>query len=358
MLVEKEEFVFPAGVWLNWAQTAPAFRDGSPFAEYCAYRTMGREKAQYFARLDEDVRARVARLFDATSQEVFFGANTTSVLNTIIDAMLEKHPDLAVVGSRQAYPTLALAGQKARRRIWVGATDQAYINAIRAAEGPTLVLLESQEYRSGERYDIVRLQDAAREQGEQVRLLLDASQWPESTTKADRSTMIAFSGAKWAGGPNGVAVGIVPQAIWDTPRQVGWASLQAGWTLPMTEDPTLKDSASRIDAGGGGKPWLSIALLNQGLQLIERLGRSDIERHVIDRANELREGLTRIGIAPLGGRRPGGNVCFDADTAFAARIGDAGVICTYALGRVRLAPGPWTTSQDTRLALEAIDACR
>lgn len=359
MLVSKRDFVFPPGaVWLNWGQTAPAFVDAAPFAEYSRIRTLGSEKARAFEGISADIRTLVAGLFCCAPEDVFVGANTTSVMRASLECLLQRWPDMRLIATRQAYASLPLMARLFKSVTWVAPTTQAYVDAVRKCTGPTAVLVESQEYRSGGRYNLQSIAQARPH--DDVHVVADISQWPDHRVMGERMAL-CFSGAKWAGGPNGIAIGVLPAAWPREPAVDGWAGLRH-WTLPLTEAQALP-SASRLDAGGGGKPFLSMLLLRQGLQLIARLGRQAIEAHVMELSLRLRHELKQAGFHVLPVALPSGNTAIGFDTdadgqAFFRELERQGVVCTYGLRRVRLSPGPWTGMDDLEQAIDRLQRTR
>lgn len=357
--VPKQAFILPAGaVWLNWGQTAPAFADAAPFAEYCRIRTLGAEKARAFETIGADIRTLVAGLFCCAPEDVFVGANTTSVMRTILECLLQRWPGMRLIATRQAYASLPLMARLFTEVTWVAPTTQAYVDAVRACTGPAAVLVESQEYRSGGRYNLHAIAQARPR--EDVHLVADLSQWPDHRVMGDRIAL-CFSGAKWAGGPNGIAIGVLPPAWPREPAADGWAGLR-DWTLPLGDVQALP-SAARLDAGGGGKPFLSMLLLRQGLQFIARLGRPAIEAHVMELSSRLRHELKQSGFHVLPVALPSGNttIGFDSDAegrAFFDELERQGVICTYGLRRIRLSPGPWTDLDDLAQAVDRLHRTR
>lgn len=359
MLVSKRDFVFPPGaVWLNWGQTAPAFVDAAPFAEYSRIRTLGSEKARALEGISADIRTLVAGLFCCAPEDVFVGANTTSVMRASLECLLQRWPDMRLIATRQAYASLPLMARLFKSVTWVAPTTQAYVDAVRNCTGPTAVLVESQEYRSGGRYNLQAIAQARPR--DDVYLVADISQWPDHRVMGERMAL-CFSGAKWAGGPNGIAIGVLPAGWPREPAVDGWAGLRH-WTLPLTEADALP-SAARLDAGGGGKPFLSMLLLRQGLQLIARLGRQAIEAHVMELSLRLRHELKQAGFHVLPVALPSGNTAIGFDTdadgqAFFRELERQGVVCTYGLRRVRLSPGPWTNMDDLEQAIERLQRTR
>ncbi len=351
-------------IHMNWSQACPALADSTGHDDYSRVRAAGPPVVfEALERVSQQTREAAGRLFGADSRQVFFGANATGVLQTMVDVFLQRHGrrHTRILATRDAYASVALAGGRMAPRRWCEPTTAGFAEAVAAARHPTLVVLEGQHYPSGSRYGLEEIAEVAerrRQAGMPVEVVVDVSQWPHPSTRAERYSLL-FTGSKWAGGPNGVAVGILRPGMPDTPSLDGWGALQGGWTLPLPPQPEFKRGAARLDAAGGGKPWLALFLLREGLRLVETLGRDAIERHVMTLAGQLRAGLRARGVQTLPVERPSGNVALpfaDPDRArqFLLALRRAGVVASDGVARVRLSPGPWNRSSDAAAVVDAV----
>ncbi|MBX9900409.1 MAG: aminotransferase class V-fold PLP-dependent enzyme [Burkholderiaceae bacterium] len=350
-LIGKQHYVLPEGkIYLNWAASCPALADTSAFFEYRKMKSLNREKNAYYDFLDDEVRSLVGRLFQCESSRVFIAANATSALLDVLDRWLLRHPNSTIIKTRQSYPSLVLAGQAVQTH-WVHATDAGYLEAIAACSGTGIVLIEGCDYLSGRRYDINAIQAAAASKG--LSVILDASQWPAPNLHLQENMAIIFAGHKWAGGPNGIAIGMIPESF-PLDGRSGTESLNRGWRLPL-DTFSFKPTAARLDAGGGGNPYLNLALLHQSLSLLASVGRAAVENHVVELATSLRSKLSHLNVQLLPANRAS-MVCFQMPFAdFGSAAEDHGLILTSGLGRVRLSPAPFSSEKDVDDAVAIIE---
>jgi selenocysteine lyase/cysteine desulfurase len=289
-------------------------------------------------------------LFNADPSRVFVAANATSALLDLLERWLIARPGAKIIKTRQSYPSLVLAGLGVPTH-WVPPTDAGYLEAIDACLGAAVVLLEGCDYLSGQRYDIDLIQAAAARKG--LSVILDASQWPAPSAQLRDNMAIVFAGHKWAGGPNGIGIGLVPESF-PLAGRAGTESIARGWQLPL-QDWSFKPTAARLDTGGGGNPYLSVALLRQSLALLESVGRAAVEAHVAQLATGLRSRLAPLNVRLMPASHTS-MVCFELPRAdFGAAAEAHGLILTAGLGRVRLSPAPFNSMDDVDRAVEVID---
>jgi len=268
-LCPKSDYVFfdDDCVYLNWALMSPGLRGSTAGEDYARYRAAGPALFDRLGSLHAAVRRQAGEFFGYPDDCVFLTGNATSALETLQDLFKRQFASGWFLATDRSYASLVLAldGEFRNCTRWCEPTTRSFIDAVRTLDDPTMVVLEGQEYRAGSRYDIVRIAVAVAERrtaGVPLFLLVDASQWPAPDWGFGEFVSYVVSGANWAGGASGCAFGLAAPLLELESRHAGWGSLNGQWTYPIHRN--FKETASRLDACGGGKPWLPLSTCARG----------------------------------------------------------------------------------------------
>jgi selenocysteine lyase/cysteine desulfurase len=171
--------------------------------------------------------------------------------------------------------------------------------------------------------------------------------------------MLACGGQKWLLSPWGSGFTYVRPEILETivPQPVSWMGVRGSddFSALVDYDLTWRDGARRFEQIT--VPFQDFAGMAASLGLLQELGMGAITEHVSERVEQLVAGAERAEVEVItpAGRRAGIVTIRPRDvSATASRLRDARVIHSVREGTIRLSPHCYTTSEEIRLALDAL----
>jgi selenocysteine lyase/cysteine desulfurase len=140
------------------------------------------------------------------------------------------------------------------------------------------------------------------------------------------------------------------------PPWIGWHSIERE-PGPCSDDFTVKSTLERFESGNYS--FVSLYLLDAGLQALARVGIPAIEQHVLALGDRLRVDLVRLGcevLTPAAPAARAGNLAIASSNA--ARIEQdlraAGVVTWAGNGRLRLSVHAYNDETDVARAAAAL----
>jgi selenocysteine lyase/cysteine desulfurase len=215
------------------------------------------------------------------------------------------------------------------------------------------VTLSWVSYADGYRHDLPALSEVAHAAG--ALLCVDAIQGLGALRLDVRTAGVdaLYAGAgKWLLGVHGLGVLYIREDLVDrmTLAMPGWRSMRDIWDFHAYEQP-YASQAMRFE--GGTPNIIGTLALAKSVELFERSGPAEIERHVLALTDYLCERLNRAGAAVLTPRGPGissGIVTFEMPEIDSVTLGRTlqreGIVTTYRRGGVRVAPHGYNTTEE------------
>ena len=174
-----------------------------------------------------------------------------------------------------------------------------------------------------------------------------------------RVDLLACGGQKWLLSPWGSGFTYVHPAMLDVlvPQPVSWMAVRGSddFSSLVDYDLTWRDGARRFEQIT--VPFQDFAGMAASLELLRELGHAAVRAHVGARVEELAGGASAAGIDVVtpARRRAGIVTVRPRDvSAASARLRDARVIHSVREGTIRLSPHCYTTSDEIRVALDAL----
>jgi selenocysteine lyase/cysteine desulfurase len=333
-----------------------------------AFELFARDKARghegYWThwKIDDEVRAAVARLSSAEPGDVALIGNASDGIMKVISGIDWRPgdnvvaPELDYASGRFALASLKPLGVDLRlvpARGWVLNED----DLLNACDGRTRLVYVSQvNALTGQHVGLEPIAGGLAGRG--ALLLVDASHaFGAVPLRADLADFTVSACYKFA---LGVHDGVL---VWNRRRQpdfapggAGWASATAGAT---PADFVMKPDARRFEYGNAGH--LGAYLLGESLAYIESFGIDAVAAHVRALAERLIAGLNRLGVGVMTPAGPGnhaGNVCFRCGDpeAVMQRAAEDGILVWADYGRIRLSVHLFTTIEDVETLLDRLPA--
>jgi selenocysteine lyase/cysteine desulfurase len=315
-----------------------------------------------------DLHAAAAKLLNSSPRDIAAGSSATELIASIAWAIAPPQGTNIVaveaVFPSTVYPWMRVARHTGAEMRWVGGgdapvTDKDVIDAI--DEGTSVVALSHVEYRTGYRYDLGRLADAAHANG--ALLIVDASQSagaiPIDVPSSGVDALIVGS-YKWLCGPFGAAFMYVNPELLTTiePGLVGFRSHRNMWDLEaqrieFADDATRFEYSTMAYGCAIGLATAIDYLLGVGLETIFEWN--------MNLADRLISGLDHLGadvISPRSGPERTSIVAArfvgtDVDGLVHA-LDEAGVVASARMGALRFSPHLYNTTDDISRALEVL----
>lgn len=360
-LIPKERFVGIESVaHLAAGGESPALRSHVDAAvQFFCDKTAGMPGRERMYDVATRVKGRLARLLSRQAGEVAFLFNASEGLfvaasgidwqpgDNVVTALSEfpsvRHPwryghavDVRHVGSKMLTPTLAEIG---------AAVDQR----------TRLIAVSHVSYLTGARYDLAGLREIADRVG--ARLVVDASHSlgvvPVDGALCDVVVSCCY---KWMFGSHGIGVFFVNSDRWPdlAAPWIGWHSIEPDQEI---DGPRLKTSIERFETGNYS--FLSLYLLDAGLEALQRVGIDAIERHVLALGTLLHKELTQLDCPLLTPAEPAnraGNLAIapDEPERLEQALRRAGVLTWAGEGRLRLSIHAYNDEADIARAASAL----
>jgi selenocysteine lyase/cysteine desulfurase len=170
---------------------------------------------------------------------------------------------------------------------------------------------------------------------------------------------LAADGHKWLCAPEGCGILYVSRRWLDRlrPQRLGWKSvIDQGRYLPYHFD--LKADAQKFECGSLN--FLGIHALGGALDLLFDVGIDEVERRVVERTTQLRDGVKRLGLGLVSPGDPaelsGITTVTTPESADAVvrRLREAGVLASARGGGVRFSPHFYADEADVERCLSVI----
>jgi selenocysteine lyase/cysteine desulfurase len=276
------------------------YREGSDF---------GGPKPVWLDRV-EQVRARVAKLLNATPDEIAFTKNTSEGMNIAANALPLTAGDnvLLVEGDHPnnayAFLNLRRKGVEVRFVPLTGETARAEMFAPHIDARTRAISLSHVTFHAGHRFDIDGIGALCTEKG--LYFVIDAMQSIGVVPLDVRASGASLIGAGCHKGllvPQGLGILYCRQGLDELqPAYLAMSSLAhpPGDYIARADNMTTKADAGRFEIGNLNLP--DIHALDASLALIESVGPSAIEAHLYDLGDRLIERIDDLGIRLVGPR--------------------------------------------------------
>ena len=371
--LRREEFPWAAAgeaVYLNAASTGPLpERTLRAQAEFSRKRAAPHRLSheEQFSVLDR-CRALVAEMLGAEAGTIALSVNTGAGINLAAWGLPLGAGSVVVVPDLEfpanVYPWMAASRVREYDVRIVpardGLLDEEALFAALDEPGTRVLSLSWVGFATGFVADLPRLSEACR--ARDIWLVVDAIQGvgvlplDVARTHVD---LIACGGQKWLLSPWGSGFTYVHPGMLDVlePQPVSWMAVRGSddFSALVDYDLTWRDGARRFEQIT--VPFQDFAGMAASLELLRELGHAGVHAHVAARGRELAEGARAAGVDVVtpDGRRAGIVTVRPRDVdAASARLRDSRVIHSVREGTIRLSPHCYTTSDEIRVALEAL----
>ena len=373
--LRREEFPWAAAgeaIYLNAASTGPL-----PERTLRAQEAYSRKRAapyrlsheEQFAVLD-DARARITTLIGAEAGSVALSVNTGAGINLAAWGLPLGRGDVVVIPDLEfpanVYPWMAASRARGFTLHTVptrdGLLDEEALLAAIDRKSVRVLALSWVGFATGFVADLDRIGAACRARG--VLLVVDGMQGvgvlPLDVQRL-RIDLLACGGQKWLLSPWGSGFTYVRPGILETivPQPVSWMGVRGSddFSALVDYDLTWRDGARRFEQIT--VPFQDFAGMAASLGLLLELGTDAITAHVTECVEQLAAGAEGAGVEVVTprGRRAGIVTLRPGDvSATAARLRNARVVHSVREGTIRLSPHCYTTSDEIRVALDALGA--
>lgn len=356
--------------YLNCAATSPLALPVKQAIEKCVQDQFGRSTQEFFdewSECEERVRAKLARLVGASPDEIALLGNTSDGLATVASGLTWREGDSVVTCSIEfpanVYPWLNLQDRH-RVRVRIVPTRDGRVLAediLAAADDSTKVIaLSFVQWTTGFRMDLETIGQFCSEKG--IYFVVDAIQglggleFDVSRFKVD---FLSAGSYKYLLGP--VSVGCfycrreLLGEVW--PSRVGHRNVVDDMSLDY--ELALWPSAQRFEAGAMN--YLGLHGLDASLEIIERAGVENIERHVLRLTDSLIEKLQQKRYRVVSSQRPeerSGIVAFAHQAhdpeELLKRLSEASVVVSLREGAIRASVHLYNNEEDIERLIEAL----
>jgi selenocysteine lyase/cysteine desulfurase len=372
--LRREEFPWTLtgeSIYLNAASTGPLpercvrAQDAFTRKRAAPHRLSHEEQFSVLARSRE----LVARLIGADVGEIALAANTGAGINLAAFALPLGPGDVVVIPDLEfpanVYPWMAAAEARgfALRRVPArdGLLDGEALLAALDLSRVRVLAVSWVGFSTGVVADLDLLGAACRARG--IRFVVDAIQGLGALT-LDLSRvhvdLLACGGQKWLLSPWGTGFTYVRRELVRelVPQPVSWMGVRDSddFSRLLAYDMTWRDDARRFEQIT--LPFQDFAGMAASLELIHEIGAGALAAYIAARTAELLDGAVALGIPVVTPRaRHAGIASLRPEDAVgaSARLTEARVAHSMREGTIRLAPHCYTTAEDVKAALRAID---
>jgi cysteine desulfurase / selenocysteine lyase len=372
--LRREEFPWAAAgeaIYLNAASTGPLpERTLRAQAEYSRKRALPHRLSheEQFAVLD-DARERITTLLGAEAGSIALSVNTGAGINLAAWGLPLGPADIVVIPDLEfpanVYPWMAASRARGFTLRIVpardGLLDEDGLLAALEEKGVRLLALSWVGFATGFVADLDRIGAACR--ARDVWFVVDAIQGVGVLPLELRRTpvdVLACGGQKWLLSPWGSGFTYVRPEILEriVPQPVSWMGVRGSddFSALVAYDLTWRDGARRFEQVT--LPFQDFAGMAASLGLLQELEKGAVAAHIAARVEELATGVERGGVEVVTppGRRAGIVTIRPRDVQTAsARLRDARVAHSVRELTIRLSPHCYTTSDEIRIALAALD---
>jgi cysteine desulfurase/selenocysteine lyase len=241
------------------------------------------------------LRASIARLIGATSDDIAFVGNAAAALGMVL-AALDLKADDNIVTLQDEFPNYLYMPQM---------REVAWTRFYESIDGNTrLVAISEVNYATGFRPPIEEISKLTRERG--IVLFVDGTQSLGALTVDVKKLGVDIYAAhayKWLISPPGAAFMAVMEPLRRRlrPMIVGWRSHKTWRDVDNLHHgvPEFSDTAEKYE--GGGLPFALLYAMEQSIALMHEIGPAAIEQRVMDLANSTRDRLREMGATVNGG---------------------------------------------------------
>jgi selenocysteine lyase/cysteine desulfurase len=311
----------------------------------------------------EKVRAAAAKLVHANKSEIAIVKNTSEGISIVANGMKWKAGDIVVAFEEEFpsnfYPWKRLEPMGIEVR-WLSAEDS--LEKIdEACRGARLLAISFVQYLSGHRVDLNAIGEICERHS--TLFFVDAIQGMGAfplDVKAARIHALAADGHKWMLGPEGCGILYVRQDFQEQvePKEFGWTNT-AQYFDYASRDMTLRPDAGRYECGTLNT--VGCFGLAASLELLLEVGIENIAPAVQARADQVYEGVRRLGFETLAERTAAtgaGIVSFrkpGMDSMLIVRkLKDANISVASRQGWVRAAPHFYISPADVEQVLDVL----
>ncbi len=361
--------VFRSATYLNSCSLGPlSTRGRAALSEFADLWDRWGASAWYehWLAAAEDTRSMFAELIGADPGETALAPSISAALSTLASA-IDFGVRPKVVTTALDFPTV-IYQFLAKRRLGVEPVILDSPDGVsvpmeafeRAIDSRTALLVTSHVYyTTGAIQDVAALAKLAHERG--ALCLIDAyqsiGQVPVNARELGVDMMLTGS-LKWLLGGQGLAYVYVRESLVERlePTAVSWFGVEDQFAFDSTQ-LRLRSDARRFEMGTPAVPTVYTA--RAGLELVREVGVDRIRRRVSALTEDLRERIRAEGMRVRGAadrEARSGIVMVEHDDPAGAvrRLADAGVICDYRPGAVRLSPHFYNTTLDNDKAVEVL----
>ena len=315
----------------------------------------------------KEVRGLAARLLGTVPDEVAFIKNTSEGINFVAEGFPWRPGDNVVLAAEEypsnQYPWMNQAHRGVEVRAVPSRGSRVSLFDLRAAidSRTRIVALSFVEYASGFRNDLNAIGALCRERG--VYFFVDAIQglgvFPLDVTRTPVDFLAADS-HKWLLGPEGMGIFWIRKDLIDMlhPIGVGWNSVVDCYNFAKI-DFRLKPHAGRWE--GGAPNVAGITAMGASLDLLLSKGIANLGERVEFLTDYASDRAKAAGLEVFSSRAPGeksGIVAFHAPgrdpDALVKRCRDAGVIVNQRMGRVRISPHAYNSTDEIDRFIECV----
>jgi len=372
--LRREEFPWAAAgeaIYLNAASTGPLpERTLRAQAEYSRKRALPHRLShdEQFAVLD-DARARITTLLGAEAGSIALSVNTGAGINLAAWGLPLGPADTVVIPDLEfpanVYPWMAASRARGFTLRTVpardGLLDEEGLLAALEEKGVRLLALSWVGFATGFVANLDRIGAACRARG--VWFVVDAIQGVGVMPLELRRTpvdLLACGGQKWLLSPWGSGFTYVRPELLEriVPQPVSWMGVRGSddFSALVEYDLTWRDGARRFEQVT--LPFQDFAGMAASLGLLEELEQEAVAAHIAARVEQLATGAEQAGVEVVTppGRRAGIVTIRPRDVqAASARLRDARVAHSVREQTIRLSPHCYTTGDEIRVALGALD---
>ncbi len=353
----------------NHAAVAPISRRAAQAAQ--TYLTQSQDTGYlegHFYRHADRVRAQIARLINAKSDEVTFCKNTSEGLSLVANGLSWNNGDNIVTTNVEfpanMYPWMALRPRGVQVRMVFEEDGRIPLESIlQSIDNRTrLVTISSVQFASGFRTDLATLGDYCQSKG--VLLCVDAIQslgaFPIDVN-AMNIDFLAADGHKWLCAPEGIGILFVRKELQGhlRPSSIGWLSMKDPFNFNRYQFE-FADSARRYDSGSYN--LAGIFALGGAMELVQEIGVETISKHLLQLSDRLVEMLREKGYRVFSSREPGegsGIVSFFSDVHAPQPIqshlqAERRIVIAVRAGRLRASPHVYNSEREIDQLVDAL----
>ncbi len=247
----------------------------------------------------DEFRKPVAQVINADSEEIFFGAGCSEMLN-IFSNGIELCENANVVTSGLSFPSNVYnwASRVSDENIRIVPAENGQVSAQslfdHCDENTAVIALCLVENSTGFRHDIETISAFCKQKG--IYFLLDITQCVTALDVDVKKVQVDFlvaSAYKWLCGPFGIAFGYASRRVLDKIKMssIGWVGNKDRFKLkPLGLN--LSDNANRFECSSPS--WLSLKCMEQSVKMYLALGKEEVQHYILGLTDYLYEKIAPI----------------------------------------------------------------